>query len=125
MLKNKPMPRRWGDAIAKVREEGRCRVCHSLGGREDGDYVGEIECAHVIGRRCDAILRGPRGGEYRYVHPDSIVPLCKRCHASYDRHELDLLPFMFWPEQARAVEDAGGIIGALKRICGRAYEGLG
>lgn len=119
------IPRRWGDAIAKVREESQCRVCQSLGGWEDGDYVGELECAHIIGRKHDPIHTGPRGGQYRYVHPDSVVPLCPRCHRDYDHYELDLLPFMFWPEQVRAVEDAGGIMSALKRISGRSCERLG
>jgi hypothetical protein len=109
LIKSTSIPRRWGDARAKMEEEGRCRVCG------EGPW-NILEAAHVIGRRCDPIMQGERGGQYRYVHPDSIVPLCKRCHASYDRRELDLLPFMFWPEQVRAVEDAGGVMSALKRV---------
>lgn len=115
MIKSTSIPRRWGDALRKVEEEGACRYCGSR-----TDY---LEAAHVIARRCDPILSGPRGGQYRYVHPDSIVPLCgafslNKCHEKYDRHELDLLTRLKLHEEVRAVEDAGGIMGALKRVGG-------
>ncbi len=114
MIKSKPQtPRRWKAAHEKVEREGRCRVCGSA------EY---LEPAHIIGRRCDPILVGPKGGEYRYVHPDSIVPLCgsfsdRNCHALYDRRSLDLLPYLTIPEQTRGVEDEGGVISFLKRVC--------
>ncbi len=106
--------RDWRSAIRKVHAEGRCRVC----GSERG-----LEAAHVIGRKHDAVLVGPKGGERVYVHPDSIVPLCggsvlNDCHRQYDARELDLLPYLHLHEQVRAVEDAGGILSALKRVSG-------
>jgi hypothetical protein len=101
------------DALAKVQREG-CRVC---GERRD------VEMAHIIGRDRDAVLTGPRGGEYIFVHPDSVVGLCGALtdnwhHSMYDRHELDLLPYLNQDEQKRAVEDAGGLIAALNRVTG-------
>jgi hypothetical protein len=113
MLKAKTKPqRRWGDALSKVNREGRCRVC---GERRD------LEAAHIIGREHDALLSGPRGGQYYYVHPDSIVPLCGAftdnfCHGIYDAHNLDLLPFLTQDEQERAVHEARGVISMLKRV---------
>lgn len=106
--------RDWREAQRKVEREGQCRVC----GSERG-----LEAAHVIGRRHDPVIQGPRGGEYRYVHPDSVVPLCggsvlNTCHPDYDARKLDLLPYLHLHEQVRAVEDAGGILSALKRISG-------
>ena len=70
MIKSRPVKREWSDALTKCHEEGRCRVCGSS----------DIQVAHVIGRKCDAELEGPRGGRYKYVHPDSVVPLCNVCH---------------------------------------------
>lgn len=104
--------RDWLQAIKKLEREGRCRVC----GSERG-----LQVAHVIGRKCDPIMQGPRGGEYRYVHPDSIVPLCggnalNKCHEEYDARKLDLLPYLHVHEQTRAVEDAGGVMSMLRRV---------
>jgi hypothetical protein len=109
-----PLRREWHDARAKVEREGRCRVCGS---------TRDLEAAHIIARRCDAEMTGPRGGRYLYVHPDTIVPLCgafseRACHMMYDRRSLDLLPYLHLHEQIRAVEDAGGIMSALKRLGG-------
>lgn len=67
-------------------------------------------------RAVDPILAGERGGAYRYVHPDSIIPLCSRHHLEYDARQLDLLPYLYVHEQSRACEDAEGFISALKRI---------
>ncbi len=85
----------------------------------------DLDAAHVIGRKHDPVLEGPRGGKSIYVHPDSTVPLCggftdNFCHAQYDARQLDLLPYLHLHEQVRAVEDAGGIISALRRISGGA-----
>lgn len=50
------------------------------------------------------------------------MPLCPAsvsdCHGRYDRHELDLLPYLTVEEQARAVLDAGGIVAAYRRVTG-------
>lgn len=104
----------WRDAIRKRDREQRCRVCGETRG---------LEIAHIIGRKHDAILTGPKGGQYRYVHPDSVVPLCGAftdnfCHGAYDRRELDLLPYLHVHEQSRAVEDAGGVLSMLGRVSG-------
>lgn len=117
-LERKQPRREWNDAIAKVEAEGCCRVCGAT------DY---LDAAHIIGREHDALIVGPRGGESLYVHPDSIVPLCgsfarNDCHGMYDGRELDLLAHLTLHEQVRAVEDAGGIISALKRVSGGEYE---
>jgi hypothetical protein len=102
------------EARAKIEREGRCRVCG-----ESRD----VDMAHVVGKKHDAILTGPRGGQYIYVHPDSVVPLCGAftdnfCHGAYDSHALDLLPYLNQDEQERAVQDAGGLIAALNRVTG-------
>ncbi len=109
--------RSWTDALAKVHREGRCRVCGE---------ARDLEAAHVIGRKHDAVVVGLRGGKSIYVHPDSVVPLCGAftdnwCHGKYDGRELDLLPYLHLHEQVRAVEDAGGIVSALKRTSGGEY----
>ena len=111
---NTSMRRDWRSARRKIEQEGACRVCGTSRG---------LEVAHVIGRRCDPVMTGPKGGEYRYVHPDTVVPLCggsvlNDCHGKYDARELDLLPYLHLHEQVRAVEDAAGILSALKRISG-------
>jgi len=110
--------RDWSDARVKVAEEGCCRLCGHIPASES-----LLEAAHVIGRKHDPILSGPNGGKYVYVHPDSIIPLCGpfthgNCHMRYDRGEVDLLPFLRLHEQVRAVEDADGIISALKKTTG-------
>lgn len=49
---------------------------------------------------------------------DNVVPLCggpDGCHGAYDRHELDLLPYLTLPEQIAAVRQAGGIALAYRR----------
>lgn len=104
--------RDWTAANEKVEAEGECRVC----GRSDL----KLERAHVIGRFRDAEIRPG----LRRVDADSIVPLCgpfgdtDRCHTRYDRHALDLLPHLTLSEQVRAVQDAGGIEAARRRIIG-------
>lgn len=114
MVKSSKLTRSWVDALAKVQREGRCRVCGE---------TRDLEAAHVVGRKHDPVVVGPRGGESIYVHPDAIVPLCggftdNFCHRAYDHHEIDLLPYLHIHEQVRAVEDAGGILSALKRVSG-------
>lgn len=93
----------WDSAIAKKVDEGCCRVC--------GGYP--VDAAHVVGRSRDR-----RDGNKQIVDPDSVVPLCRECHAAYDRHEKDLLPFLTVAEQARAVLDAGGMLSAYRRVTG-------
>ena len=102
--------RDWRNAIRKLHAEGRCRVC---GATEN------LEAAHTVSRkRQDYEVEGPRGGSALYVKPESIVPLCKPHHMEYDARRLDLLPYLFLPEQTWAVECAGGIAAANKRLSG-------
>ena len=103
--------RDWREARRKLEREGRCRVCG------EGPWS-ILEAAHTIGRQCDVEITGPGGGVSLYVHPDSIVPLCKTHHMEYDARKLDLLPYLHIHEQARAVEDAGGIERARLRLSG-------
>ena len=94
--------RNWKEARAKVEyESGRCRVCHRP----------NAEAAHVIPRSLAPGVGNNMGA-------DNIVPLCggpDGCHGAYDRHELDLLPFLTLPEQIAAVRQAGGIALAYRR----------
>lgn len=110
--------RDWIAARAKVDATGCCRVCRSRKG---------VEAAHVVGRRADRFdLDGTPAerGEVLTVEPVRIVPLCgpatdfDTCHGKYDRHELDLLPYLDIEEQTQAVRDAGGIVTAYRRTTG-------
>ncbi len=102
-MKTSAPKRDWSEARDKVEEEGRCRVCLV----PDGSYVdGErvyLEAAHIIGREHDEVIAGPKGGKTLVVGRDSVVPLCRSCHAQYHAHRLDLLPYLFLPEQVEAV----------------------
>jgi hypothetical protein len=110
--KKQSEPKRdWTDANAKVEIEGRCRVC---------GWEGEgLERAHIMGRRYDQPVH--TGTRTLYVNPLDVLPLCpvfapEKCHHRYDHRELDLLPFLAPEEQTRAVEVAGGIEAARKRV---------
>lgn len=92
------MKRDWTNARAKVETERGCRIC---GSRE------LVEAAHTIARRHDA--------DDGLVDPDDIVPLCQTHHQSYDKHELDLLPYLTHVEQAAAVSHVG-IVSAMRRL---------
>ena len=111
--KKKPLRRDWtSEAIPKVEREGCCRVC---GSSEN------LEAAHTIGRRWqDERVEGPRGGTYLLVKADAVVALCLHHHKLYDARKLDLLPYLYLPEQVFAVETAGGIASANKRLSGNA-----
>ena len=85
--------RDWGEAWAKVRDEGCCRIC--------GDTT-SLDPAHVIHRS--------QGGG---MSADSIVPLCRADHDAYDSGELDLLPHLTEAEELEAVRVVG---------LGRAYR---
>lgn len=70
--------------------------------------------AHLIDR---SLAPDPDG------HPLRTVRLCRGHHEAYDRHELDLLPYLepeYRPEIAQAVQ-ALGLIRALERITGSAW----
>ena len=97
-------PRRdWTDAREKVEEEGRCRMCGITRG---------LQAAHITRRSFDA--PGP-GRKTLWVNPDSVVPLCPPCHASYDAHELSILGRLTHVEQRKALEDMGTIEAVRRR----------
>jgi hypothetical protein len=52
--------------------------------------------------------------------PLCVAALCRRCHRSYDRGELDLLPYLepAWRAQLAHAVGHAGLIGALRRISG-------
>lgn len=108
-LKSKAKRRDWRDAMEKIWSEPGCRACGS---------VQNIEAAHTIGREHDPRVEG---GGY-YVQPDSVIPLCgslgNDCHGRYDRHELNILPYLTINEQLNAVDAAGGIERARRRLTG-------
>lgn len=113
-------PRRdWSDARQKVQEEGRCRLCSVVGVK--------LDAAHVLGRRYDRPRVAGSSTKVLYVHPDSIVPLCSDhvtddnkvrpgCHYRYDAGEVSILAVLTPDEQVRAIQDAGGIELARRRI---------
>lgn len=123
-MTRKPMkrsvPKRlWEDARDKVDEEGRCRVCSTPDGSlVDGERI-HLEAAHTVGREHDRVEFGPKGGKTLVVRRESVIPLCQHCHRQYDEHRLDLLPFLFLPEQIEAVRASGGIANANRRLSGR------
>jgi hypothetical protein len=54
-------------------------------------------------------------------HPDCVVPLCWMHHRAYDTGRLELLPYIeprWRHEIAHAVLHLG-LIGAVRRLCGR------
>jgi len=110
-LKRGAPKRDWSDAEAK---RTFCRVCG----------IANPELAHVIGRARDKPKRPHM--KTLWVNPDAVVPLCgpfpEGCHGAYDRHELDLLPYLTRQEQARAVLDAGGLELARRRLAPSLYR---
>jgi hypothetical protein len=119
-MQRKEPKRDWTAARAKVELEARCRVC----GCEAAD-TDELDAAHIMGRKYDQPAH--TGTRTLYVNPLDIVPLCpvfapEECHRRVDAHELDLLPSLAPEEQTRAVELAGGIEAARKRLAPSAYR---
>lgn len=112
--------RDWSDARRKVDDEGRCRLCSATGL--------PLEAAHILGRRYDRPRVEGSTTKTLYVRPSSIVPLCgstpdrEGCHSRYDSGEVSILAVLTLEEQLRAVEDAGGIELARRRIDAPDYE---
>jgi hypothetical protein len=111
--------RYWDDALLKTRQEGRCRAC-GVGGR--------IDCAHIIGRRydrsCHDYGRADIGDvDVLYVHPDSVVPLCRSCHDDYDGRRLDLSTRLTVLEESWCVRRIG-LERTLRRLRGGRAEDL-
>lgn len=95
-------------ARIKVDTEGKCRVC--------GAPARYCDAAHTVDRSLS------RSG---FDEPDFIVPLCSAirgadndCHGAYDRHELDILPYLTKTEQAAMVRELG-MARAWKRATGQ------
>lgn len=99
--------RDWSAAVRKLEREQRCRVCGSSE---------MLQAAHTINRRFQDV----KDGSKVVVKADAVVPLCQKCHSKYDARELDLLPYVGLWEQLCAVEAAGGIESARKRLTGGA-----
>ncbi len=104
--------RDWSDARQKIEDSGpSCRLCSIAGVK--------IDAAHVMGRRYDRPRVEGSSTKVRYVHPDSVIPLCadqivegkvrRGCHSKYDAGEVSILAVLTLEEQIRAVEEAGGI----------------
>ena len=98
------MNRVWTEEAQAKRVYG-CRICAK----------NEVELAHVTGRKYDR-PRTP-GAKTVYVEPESVIPLCVEHHRAYDAHALDILSYLYLPEQIRAVEDLGSIESARRRLC--------
>jgi hypothetical protein len=49
---------------------------------------------------------------------DAVVGLCRKCHISYDSHDLDLLPYLTVDEQVHATRMASGLERARRIITG-------
>lgn len=114
-LKRSQPKRDWGDARAKVDEEGCCRICK----RSDRP----LEACHVLGREHDQPRVSEATGEVLqelYVHPDRIFPGCgpfpEGCHGDVDMRRINVLPYLTLDEQIQAVKDAGGIAPAMMRL---------
>jgi predicted restriction endonuclease len=58
-----------------------------------------VDAAHIIPRS----RVGPKYGEVAL----NCVPLCRGHHRAYDEGQLDLLPYVTFPEQAYAVALVG------------------
>jgi 5-methylcytosine-specific restriction endonuclease McrA len=97
-----PKRRDWTAARAKVEADnhGRCRVCRTAG----------VDAAHVIPRSINPTETN--------MGADAVVGLCRRCHTSYDSHQLDLLPYLTIDEQVHATRMAGSIERARQMITG-------
>jgi len=92
-------------AREKVEREGVCRVCG------DGPAA-KLEAAHLVPRSVS---------KSAFESPELVVPLCGRfgcfAHQRFDGHQLDLLPFVTYEEQAAMVERVG-IMRAFKILTG-------
>ena len=102
-IRRKTLVRQWQDAIEKVESEEACRVCGAT------DFV---DAAHILGRKYDRVVVGPRGGKKLYVDPRGIIPLCGAFsknfhHGLYDQHQLDLTNYLTEEEIAFAIAEIG------------------
>lgn len=82
-----------------------CRLCGSH----------EIELAHTVGRIYDI-----KRGKTLYVHPLSVIPLCRRDHTRFDSHSLNLWGYLTEDERNWAVRRCGEAQ-AKRKIMGRGF----
>lgn len=76
--------------MSAIRRKVHGQPCRNCGSRQ------QIDPAHTI----------PRSLGGRNL-PESVIPLCRRCHDAQHRHELELLPLMKRDEQMEAVRVVG------------------
>jgi hypothetical protein len=85
-----------------------------------------MDCAHILGRSydrsCHDYGRAELGDvDLLYVHPDSVVPLCRQCHRDYDGdvggHRLSLAGRLSLAEESWCARRVG-LERTLRRIRG-------
>lgn len=76
---------------------------------------GPCDPAHLVPRSL-----APGAGE----DPRATVPLCRRCHDLYERHQLDLSPYLepHYRESVAWAVEAVGLFGALREITGKYWQ---
>ena len=121
-MKRTPLRRR-----AKLRARKPLRRNPSLQ-RTASMVATDAQRAAVAGRCCIA-CGADRRIDPAHLNPHSlggcgdalcVTALCRRCRRSYDRGELDLLPYLepAWRAQLAHAVGHVGLIGALRRISG-------
>ena len=103
--------REWGEAIAKCRDEGACRVC---------GLQTNLDAAHLAPRKHDKPKR--LGVKTRKVDPNNIIPMCSRDHYLFDAGRLDVLAYLTIEEQVHVVKTLGGIDMARRRLAPLDYR---
>jgi hypothetical protein len=83
-----------------------CRICGAS----------SIELANTIGKARQDV---EQDDGTMLVIPDAVIPLCFSHHRLYDSHLLNILPYLTHKEMTNAVEAAGGIRYAGKRLTGQ------
>lgn len=102
-----------GDRDADMRRDWKlanekrapCRVC----GARPVDLANTIGHARQDVEQEDGSL---------LVIPDAVVPLCSSHHRLYDSRLLNLLPYLTREEVVNAIEAAGGVRAARRRLMG-------
>ena len=123
-MKRTPMRRR-----ARLRAKKQLRRTKPLQ-RTASMAASERQRAAVAGRRCIVCAAEARIDPAHLIprslggcrDPLCVVALCRRCHRTYDRGELDLLPYLepAWRAQVAHAVGHAGLAGALRRISGNA-----
>lgn len=122
-MKRRPLRRR-----AKLRARKQLKRNSSLP-RTPSMAATDGQRAAVAGRNCIVCGAGSRIDPGHLIprslggcgHALCVTALCRRCHRSYDRGELDLLPYVepAWRAQVAHAVGHVGLVGALRRISGR------